>query len=547
MPAQLRLSPNIHCSLIAAFLVLALSFSSSWAECISIAEASWIKRAIQRDCYITGSCTGDVYQGQVDSNTPAKINYNGSWLVDDEVREKCSGGGCYCTDGWRVQCTWTTYRVYKTRCDTEAEADSVACANGHEEFCPQCDSTAWTCETSNEITQTTVSSDNITCFGGECYGTTYCTLVSKTITTCTNECGTTTSQEYELPYKYDGACNEDYTNNQNCGKTKCIEPDVGHYALYQNCITSEVQNGEVGTYNAFVGGGLGSCRSAGYQNEGSLNSSSSGGVDSSSISQECLISGINCPSDSGRVDYSQMENRTAANGCSCETGPGLWYTICPDGSVTADYGKCYYTPPSSSSTEPPPSSGSSGSSSSANPEGGASSGSLDGDWVKYQQGEDIKTALAAIYAKMGTGEGVSINVASQLKEGDIANAVNSVLMQFADDTGGVIPVWNFIDSSFGTLDTNGVLHNFLSRFDTTQNVVDTVHYSGSGSCPTFTFFRGRTSSNAFSGGGFHVPELKFNFGNFFGFNLCSIISAVVKVLSSVVAFFIGWKFLRSMW
>lgn len=531
------------------FLLLCLCVSS-WGACYSgefednnynyyIAYDGWIIEAGKTKCVgnVTSQC-GNV-------GCPSFRGGSGSWWTgavviqgDDTRYQTCGTGLC----GQVFICRYTL------RCDTQAEADSVACLQNPDlPQCSHCDSTAWTCETTNEMTQTTVASDNITCFGGECYGTTYCEMVSRTVTTCTNECGTSTSQEYSLPYRYDGACNQDYQVNPQCGKTKCIEPDNGHYALYQNCVSNEVYNGQVGTYSQFVGGGLGSCRSAGYPNEGSINSSSSGGVDSSQVSRECLLTGQNCPSDSGNVDFLNPQNRTAENGCSCEPGPSLWYTVCPDGSITADYGKCFYTPPSSSSESSPPSSGDTGTSSSS-PEGGAtSSPSLEGDWVNYSQGEQIKSALAAIYAKMGTGEGVTVNVASQLSENDIANAANSVLLQFSGDTGGVIPVWNFSDSSFGTLDTNGVLEGFFSRFDTTQNLVDTVAYQGSGTCPTFTFFRGQTTSNAFTGGHVRIPEMKFYFGDFHGFNLCTIIASVVKVFSSIVAFFIGWKFLRSMW
>ena len=50
-------------------------------------------------------------------------------------------------------------------CDTQAEADSVACVNGGQSWnngvCgPACDSTKYTCETSTATTQTTIANEN---------------------------------------------------------------------------------------------------------------------------------------------------------------------------------------------------------------------------------------------------------------------------------------------------------------------------------------------------------------------------------------------------
>ena len=58
-------------------------------------------------------------------------------------------------------------------------------------------------------------SDNITCIDGTCFGLTYCDYISRSITSCDNECGTHTEQTNEVPMRYEGACNPDNLDDDN--------------------------------------------------------------------------------------------------------------------------------------------------------------------------------------------------------------------------------------------------------------------------------------------------------------------------------------------
>ena len=431
----------------------------------------------------------------------------------------CSAGGCQ-----------RTYYNDETLCREKYCEDNPTLP----ECTPPCDSTKWTCHTTTETTQTTVASDNITCIKGTCFGLTYCEYVTRNTTECDNECGTHTEQTNEIPMTYEGACNNDNLSDDNmCSATKCIESQ-GQYSLYQMCQSREVLNGEIQVLPRMVGGGMGSCKNAGYKAENDkLNDSASVAQDSMQIPLECYQYGINCPEPDS--SYSDPEDRTPQNGCICEPFDGQKYIsqiICPDGSASILYSSCdeWKQPPMSSSSTPESSSAA---------EWPASSGGMGemGDWTTYSQGEDIKAALAVIAA----------NTAKLGNNQVIVQQNQDFLNQFAYQDDGTEPQLNVPDSMLSydstQVDTNGILDAIFNRLDTSNKVLDTIP-AATKVCPCLTFFLGNQNTS-FANGHIQFKEVVIDMADFHGFNLCTIISAIVLALASVVSFFIGFSIFKN--
>lgn len=449
-------------------------------------------------------------------------------IVEQKWYKWTCTGGASCSGGY---------------CRQDFYADSSLCV---EKYCqdnpdapecrPPCDSTKWECHTYTETTQTTVASDNITCIDGTCWGLTYCEYVTRNTTECDNECGTHTEQTNEIPMTYEGACNPDYLDDDNmCSKTKCIEAN-GQYSLYQMCQSRMINNGEIQLLPRMVGGGQGSCKNAGYDRENdSQNDSTGTSSDSLNIPLECFQFGINCPEPDS--SYTDPENRTPENGCICEPFDGqknISQIICPDGSMSVIYSSCDNwsdRPSSSSSSSDTPES----SSSAEQP--ASSSGAYPNDWTTWSQGEEIKAALAVIAgntSKLGNNQ----VVVQQNQE---------YLNQFAYQDDGSEPELNIPDSMLTydstQVDTNEILKAIFGRLDSSNKILDTISTT-SGVCPCLTFFSGNQNTS-FANGHIHFKELVIDMANFHGYNLCTIISAIVVALASVVSFFIGFSIFKN--
>lgn len=520
---------------ILAILALFLLSVQSWATCTS----SWEQETL-----------GYTNDPQCTTIEPWRCGFQG-------------GSGEYCGTGNRSYCKPSATRFcdcYVTNrncnppgkvsnitggcmtitCTNSSEIDSIACVKEKKYWvngqCKTslCDSTKWTCHTTTETTQTTVASDNITCIKGTCFGLTYCEYVTRNTTECDNECGTHTEQTNEIPMTYEGACNDDNLSDDNmCSATKCIEAQ-GQYSLYQMCQSRSVLNGEIQLLPRMVGGGMGSCKNAGYKAENDkLNDSASVAQDSMQIPLECYQYGVNCPEPDS--SYSDPEDRTPQNGCICEPFDGQKYIsqiVCPDGSVSVEYHSCdeWKQPPMSSSSTPESSSAA---------EWPASSGGMGemGDWTTYSQGEDIKAALAVIAAntsKMGNNQ-------------VIVQQNQDFLNQFAYQDDGTEPQLNVPDSMLTydstQVDTNGILDAIFNRLDTSNKVLDTIP-AVTKVCPCLTFFSGNQNTS-FANGHIQFKEVVIDMANFNGFNLCTIISAIVVALASVVSFFIGFSIFKN--
>ena len=480
--------------------------------------------------------------------SPAASQYEGT-LNNGKMRVDCSFKRCYNSySGSTTNCASNScggladYCCHELTCSSQAEYDSVYC-----ELYPDtdgcstpCDSTKWECSTSVEHSQTTIASDNIECFGGDCFGGTYCEYVSTSTTTCTNECGQSTTQTSSVPIRYEGHCNDDnLTDDTECTNVRCMSfEQTQSYTLYKLCASREIVNGERVFFPRMVGGGKGTCKNAGYPESNGDSTSFSGNSsnDSLSVPESCFTMGINCPPPD-TTNYNDNANRNADK-CKCEKLDGMDYIstiICPDGSATAFYGSCdewRAASQSSSSTPPEPSS-----SGSENPQS-SSGGALVGDWTTYSQGEEIKGILGVI----------AMNTAKENQQ--TINNVNSVNIALDDYTASIsdsaapLVVPDSIYNPEYIIDTAGLKEAIFGRVTEENSILDTLLHPNS-KCPCFTFFSGNGSSSTVSGNHLRFQQIQFDFSDFHGFDVCHIISVIVTALASVVAFFIGFAIFKN--
>lgn len=525
---QVIIQPNqeyikTRSALVGAFalvMVLLVAVSSSWGACkslTSVARGGWTCYGISSEG-VTGNTAYCGWGKDYPYSNANAVATNGPY---------CSNYSVYC-DGFV--------------CSTQAEADSVRCANNPDSlwvgsaasgYCKssKCDANSWTCSTESRIEQVGSSGGNeITCINGQCFGLPTCSYKSIAKTTCRNECGDITEQEAETPaFIYEGACDDKLLTPEDCSRTKCVTSHkTGNYILYKVCGSGKVGNDGEQLLPQITQTGKGSCSSLGYPEEPLGGSSSSAGnLDSASYSQECLLYGVGCPASVDSVDFSKGENRTAANGCKCEPYDGISAmsrVVCPDGSTSVNFFSCDdFNKSSSSSAESSPSSSSSGSE-----EGGGSSSALVGDWVTYSQGEDIKSGLAVIAdgieqnnSLTATGNGLISRVLESLNStGSASFTAEDYVLSDSSNYG------DYIDTTKKSL-----LDSILSSIDTINTMVDTLTISSTGKCPCLTF---DLETIPYIGRSF-----KIDFKSFWGVNLCSVISTIVMGLASVVSFFLG--------
>ena len=428
-------------------------------------------------------------------------------------------------------------------CSSQSEADSLQCVNGGKFWvngqCKEvvCDSTKWECTTTTERSQTTIATDNITCIGGACFGGVYCEYVTKNTTTCTNECGGTTTQENSIPIRYDGACNPDnLTDDDECTSVRCISfAKTKSYSLYKLCKSREIVDGVHQFLPRIVGGGMGNCVSNGYP-ESNDSTGFAGSSDSLNAPESCFTMGLGCPPPD-TTDYSSGDNRTPQNGCNCEPYDGMSNVsriVCPDGSISVFLGSCdnWKFPPLSSSSSIDPPESSSGSENPASSGGGE----LVGDWANYSQGEQIIGLLGAIASNT-----------MQKSESKNINTINVALDDYTTGNYDIDVPFNRTDSIYDpsyVVDTAGLKQVIFGRVTEQNQILDTLLPPAS-KCPCFTFFSGGGSQAQISGAHISFPKMEFDFSSFHGFDLCHIISVIVTSFASVVSFFIGFAIFKN--
>lgn len=525
------------------FILFALLFFSSlsWGAC-TLKTAYCQTNYCNWLCNTSGGTTAFHYCPSPNNNYQGGICPNGSSIPSAIVANGCSNRQYIvmnfesCDRNIIYQC-----------CDTQIESDSLSCVQSGKEWvynngvyeCREpilCDSTKWECTTTTERSQTTIATDNITCIGGACFGGVYCEYVTKNITTCTNECGGTTTQENSIPIRYDGACNPDnLTDDDECTGVRCISfAKTKSYSLYKLCKSREIVNGVQQFLPRIVGGGMGNCVSNGYP-ESNDSTGSAGSSDSLNIPESCFTMGLDCPPPD-TTNYSSNDNRTEENGCVCVPYDGITSIskiVCPDGSISIFMGSCdtwKQSPLSSSSNEPPESSSGSENSTSS---GG---GDLVGDWANYSQGEQIIALLGAI--------ATNTNEKSEIKQ---IQTLNVALDDYTTDNNDVDVPFNRVDSIYDpsyVVDTAGLKQVIFGRVTEQNEILDTLLHPAS-KCPCFTFFGSGGNQAQISGSHISFPKMQFDFSSFHGFDLCHIISVIVTSLASVVAFFIGFAIFKN--
>lgn len=427
--------------------------------------------------------------------------------------------------------------LYSVRCNTQAEADSVANSFN-------CDNPEnWKCSTSSSIVKVQEASPDIVCdasFGG-CYSGNACAIYTEYSTTCKNECsGDSTVQSYRTdPIWQDGFCDEVDIDRDDCGPTRCIDMD-GNFSLVHDCNSNNVVNGEIQRFPVVIMGGKGSCASNGYQpvNPDSLgNNGNSSNRDSilqalqdSLYSQDCLLFG-KCPSYNDSTDFSDFENRSPRNGCYCEYIDNMGVVTCPDGStqilgmyVHCDTWENHFSSSSTlSSSSSPPSSDSQSSSS-----GGGGSSEADPrptDWANWSQANEMNDKLDVNNSFLMSISNKLSNIFSWL-----TSSGASVSRDTSSGLGSIdwdAPV--FVDSSY-LYDTttysvfNDVADSLFSLAQQNKGLIDTSSVADVSGCFTcrFTFPRGL--------GG---QTFEINFGSLGGFNICRILRSLLIILTEI--------------
>lgn len=424
-------------------------------------------------------------------------------------------------------------------CDTQAEADSVACVNsgsswvnGQCKSCDVSDPSSWHCETTSSIVKFQQSSPDIICdasFGG-CYSGNACAIYTEYQTSCLNECtGDSTVESYRTdPVWQDGFCDEVDIDVHDCGKTRCIDMD-GNFALVHDCNSNNIVNGVPQTFPVVIQGGKGSCASNGYNpvNPDSLNNNGNSSnrdsilkaLQDSLYSQNCLLFG-QCGESNDSTDFTDDSNRNAENGCYCERlddMPFVSRIVCPDGTSSIFYGSCkdWQDKPSSSSSSSPSSSGS----------GGGGSSEADPrptDWANWSQANEMNQKLDA-------NNGILASISEKL----------SNIFSFLSGGGGSLSdgkldslSWetpSFVDSSF-VYDTTQI-----SIFGDVQDSLFNLARSNQGLIDTSQIVRENTCFSC------RLPlkilgydqTFTFDFGNIGGFDMCKISRSIVVALVEI--------------
>lgn len=451
----------------------------------------------------------------------------------------------------------SAYVAY-TLCTSQIEIDSLNCVNNGDRWVDvgngvkecksgQCDTTFTCISYPYNYCEDVPSSDEITCINGNCYGLGGSKWVSYYDKNCTNECGATqnTRVSGDTVYILGGSCDDPLQCDPT---THCVDFDNGTYFLYQVCLVGREVVGNVDerqTLAQITLSGNGTCKDNGYRSEtypnsGGGNTSNPNHSQADSISSDCTIYGVGCEPYQDTTNYQNGDNANPTK-CWCEPFDGInsvSYIKCPDGSTRVVYMSCeeWHNWFSSSSTTPPPSSGSGG--------GGASSGSgtyssdsnpFKGKYPEYPA--DQPTTNKNVQGALSGIADVIISIRDHL--GQLKNYIMSSQTVHFDS------VKTHAHGDYSQLDTvqsdlGFTFDSLFNKIDTSRKIIDTSLFVSTGTCPIikgeysmckrFGIFKGNKD-----------VDLEFDLSNFFGFNLCSIIKALVLGFTSVVVFILSFR------
>lgn len=512
-----------------------------------------------------------------------------SWLWNNRSPTGCTKNTCpssygYCCELQECNDNQTVWAKCRTQCQLDSlkcespnvwNSDSCRCEERCEELicapdetwndslcqCVRCDTT-WECidYAPRERCIDVPSNGQIVCTSNGCSGLPYSKWWSEHERECTNECGDkkTETETTDTLVTFDATCDD---STRCSDETYCVDVG-GKYIVYQKC---QVGNSQVGnnqsnrTLAEIVESGSGSCAQHNYNsnnvsnpnsnNQNSPNDNNQNPIQDS-ISNDCLVYGVNCPEKwTDTTDYSLDDNKSPDNGCICESGSGLRYITCPDGSITAEFGNCSdwrksFSSSSFSSSSNPPEPTSSGS---ENPQ--SSSGGVSDMAAMFERNfKEMKNALLGIAENTKeTSNGInqqnspSVN-GSKTGTATIENAMDSYTVAVNDST----PLMRVPDSMLvarDSLDTS-FIHHIFDKVNENNTILDTIPNVGFSGCPCVTFFQGN-ATNHIENGVWRFKEIKIDFSSVYGVNLCTVISTIVVALASVVSFFIGFAIFKN--
>ena len=524
----------------------------SWGACQTYSQSTSCGGCTQDVCYIGPTPNGTYVIGAGDYNYQGLVVH---WSYEPILNPTCRIANN------RLYGTWVS-------CDTQCEKDSVQCVSAGNEWqyigsatcggmsCVEpipCDTTMNCIEYPFNRCEDVPSSGEVYCDENGCTGLPYSRWFSEYRKECSNECGDHDTQSFtgDTLITFDANCQDSLQCSE---ETKCVDfPSKQSYLLYKVCIVGNNQIGNGANNRSFpqiVTGGSGSCASLGMPSNNILDPMNNTSPivfpntnNYDPITDNCLIYGIDCPENFiDTTDYNDNNNRDPEH-CICEKLDGMNHIstiICPDGSRTTFYGSCNeWNNFHSSSSMNPPESSSSGSENPPASSGGGNSSGISGeypDWPEYQKNQRNTNDVL----------GSMVQTLKQLP-GQLLEGVKGIMNGFVYNEDDSEFIFDRVDSlvTLDTIvDTAGILHAIFNRLDSNNRIIDTIPNSAFNGCPCITFFNGNQQTS-FVGGHISFKEIKFNLGDFHGFNLCTIIRTIIVALASVVSFFIGFSIFKN--
>ena len=460
----------------------------------------------------------------------------------------CRKGGSVCSFSCRYECYSSQYEADSVNCIKKGDGWKwVNLGNGNGE-CKEniCDTTFTCINYPYNYCEDVPSSDDIICVNGNCYGLGGSKWVSYYDRNCTNECGATqnTRVSGDTVYVPGGSCDDPLQCDP---VTHCVDFDNGTYFLFQKCLVGREVVGNVDerqTLAQITLSGIGTCKDNGYRSETYPNSG--GGTSNpthsqaDSISSDCTIYGVGCEQYQDTTNYQDGDNANPKK-CWCEPFDGInsvSYIKCPDGSSRVVYMSCeeWHKLFSSSSTSPPTSSSSAvGGASSGIQTNSSDSNPFRGKYPEYPS--DQPTTNKNVQGALSGISELVISIRDHLAQ--LKNYIMSTqIFEFDSVESRSHGDYSYLDTVQS--DLGFTFDSLFNKIDTSRKIIDTSNFVSTGTCPIikgefslckkFGIFKGNQDI-----------DMKFDLSNFFGFNLCSIIKALVVGFTSVVVFILSFR------
>lgn len=490
------------------------------------------------------------------------INCGGNGLVD-----KCPV--CY---GSSLSDAYVEY----TCCSSACEKDSLLCVRdgGNWEYdvntptcggysCKKCDST-FTCVNYPFFRCVDVpASGEITCIDGNCTGLPYSMWYTEYRSECHNECGvdsvyTLTS---DTTYSLTATCQD----SVKCSPKEYCYSSGNQYFIFQKCLVGNESVGNVNTQFEIphvISAGQGSCRSVGmpntnFPNSGGLVGNTGGGTGGGGggtpdgIPDDCLLYGIGCPSNvPDSTNYNDDSNRNPTK-CYCEPYDGIGsmsLVICPDGSRTMYYFSCeewknmHKSSSSGGGTTPASSSSTAGGGVSSGAVSSGSSDQFNGKYPEYPTQDDsykknVQGALSGTSGLLSEIKSILADLKKYFTSDEQFSDLESISLP------SVVPPDSSTFSGRDSLMT--YFDSLLTIIPDKNTLIDTSSYvNGAGTCPIITGNFG-TACKAFKiFVGNNDLNMRFNFADFFGVNLCILLKSIITAFATLVSFLVGIKLFR---